>query len=182
MWCRSLDRYHVVTPVCIDICSVSEKKQSYQEKFWFFLPWYAFLLFKFRRLHWKNTMNFRVFDPRTRFLFQMTVCQFWSNHSEKKVILDQLNELAFVDRSHSPSDQLIAFSYERLFTRYENEYLSSKVASLFGQVFVSRQSLSHKHYQSTYQPPEGVYLPKKLTRSRWVGAFNSAHIPVTAFS
>ena len=42
-------------------------------------------------------------------LAQMTDCQFWFNHSENKVTLNQSNELAYINCAHSPSDQLMAF-------------------------------------------------------------------------
>ena len=55
---KSLDNYRAISPVCIDICPVSEKKQSHRKKsFDFFYPEtdILFFLFKFRKIRWKNT-------------------------------------------------------------------------------------------------------------------------------
>ena len=38
-------------------------------------------------------------------LFRMTVVKFWSNHSEKKVTVNQSNELINVNHAHRPSNQ-----------------------------------------------------------------------------
>ena len=70
---------------------------------------------KLRTRKIKNSDEFTKFwsTYRCEISFQMTACQFWSNHSEYKVILNQSNELAYVNRAHSPSDQLMAFFTSR---------------------------------------------------------------------
>lgn len=56
-----------------------------------------------------NSDGFFSFSSKDESLFQMTVCQFWPNHSENTITLNQSNELAYVNRAHSRSDQLMAF-------------------------------------------------------------------------
>ena len=74
----------------------------------------------FELVNYKQRLIFEIWIHRPLPLwFQMTARQFWSKHSENKVTLNQLNELAYVNRAHSPSDQLMAF-LQVVFTRYEN--------------------------------------------------------------
>ena len=74
----------------------------------------------FELVNYKQRLIFEILIHRPLPLwFQMTARQFWSKHSENKVTLNQSNELAYVNRAHSPSDQLMAF-LQVVFTRYEN--------------------------------------------------------------
>ena len=71
-WCKSLDMYHAISPVYVDICSVSEKKQRHRKKFWFFhaetdLPFFPF---KF----WKITLeNYELVNYKQRRIFEILI-------------------------------------------------------------------------------------------------------------